>query len=262
MSYKSYLFLLLLSLSIGACKKNRVDNTSTPTPVEVVPTLPIKTQYTATPADSALPDFKEMSAKLKVTANMNGKSQSFTTQIRWHKNKKIWMSMSIIGIEGVRMLITKDSIQYIDRLNNEFLNKPYSHLSKLIKMDIPFEALERLLLGLPTFMDKNNVVISESEQLQQWNSLYGKNIQTTSFFSKINNMLIEYKAEDGVLKRNLLSRYGDFRNLGNKQFSFDRFMRFVQNGEIVEVQAKFTDVVLTENLSYPFEIPSKYKRID
>jgi hypothetical protein len=255
-----YLAVALFLMFWSSCKKTKTGLKEMDRPVATdLARMPVQA---ISPADAAIPEFKEMSAKMRVSAQLNGKNQSFNAQMRWQRGEKIWMSMSLLGIEGVRVLITKDSIRWIDRLNNEYLDKPYSHLQELIKLNIPFEALERVLLGLPALLDTTGLKVYHGAQAQEWRGSYGVGIETNAFFSKVNNMLIEYSANDPILKRNLLTRYGDFRPLNNRTFAYDRFMKFEQGADLVELQVKFTDVVITEHLSYPFDIPSKYKRID
>jgi hypothetical protein len=219
-------------------------------------------QIIATPADSSILKFNELSAKLRITAAQNGQPQSFNCQLRWKKGEKIWLSMSLLGVEGIRVLITPDSIKWIDRINNEYLLKPYSYTTQALKLDIPFEALERVLIGLPALMDKSIIKTDETDVSQEWRGVYQNTFNTAAFFSKINNMLIEYSADDPMQQRSLLCRYGDFRAVSNRIFAFDRYMKFILKKDNIEIQAKFVDVSVMENLSFPFDIPSKYKRIE
>lgn len=255
------LFLLLvIGLSTLSCRKTKTAlTTATDEPVTVI--APLKTAFQS-PADSVVLNFKELSGKMRVTATLNGRTQSFNTQIRWQKGQRIWLSMSILGIEGVRVLVTPDSVQYIDRLNSEYLQQPYRYLARLIKLDLPFESLERVLLGLPAFMDSSGIEMLDGASVSEWRGSYGNGIRTQAFFSKINNVLIEFIADDAKQRRNLITRYGDYRNIEKRLFPFERFMKFEQGAELMEMQVKFSEVSVSEGLSYPFDIPTKYKRID
>lgn len=253
--------LIFFSVAIDGCKK-RHSSRETSLQTNLQQTTQLSNPVIATPADSAILKFKELSAKLRITAAQNGQSQSFNCQLRWQKGEKIWLSMSLLGVEGVRVLITRDSIKWIDRINNEYLLKPYSYTAQALKLDIPFEALERMLIGQPALMDKSIVKTAETDVSQEWRGLYQNTFNTVAFFSKINNMLIEYSANDPMQQRSLLCRYGDFRQVTNRMFAFDRYMKFILKNDNIDIQAKFVDVSVTENLSFPFEIPSKYKRIE
>lgn len=253
--------LMVSSVALDACKKRHSSGDVLPVTTQQQ-SIPSTEQIIATPADSSILKFNELSAKLRITAAQNGQPQSFNCQLRWKKGEKIWLSMSLLGVEGVRVLITRDSIKWIDRINNEYLLKPYSYTAQALKLDIPFEALERVLIGQPALMDKSIVKTAETEVSQEWRGVYQNTFNTAAFFSKINNMLIEYSAYDPMQQRSLLCRYGDFRPVSNRIFAFDRYMKFILKNDNIEIQAKFVDVSVMENLSFPFEIPSKYKRIE
>lgn len=258
----SAIFLIAgLMFSAAACKKKSEKVDRLPRGEERVEVAPLSPQA-LTLADSAVLQFREMSAKMRVTATMNGRTQSFNAQMRWHRGNRLWMSMSLLGIEGVRALITKDSIRWIDRLNSQYLDQPYSYIASAIRLDIPFESLERMLIGLPAMMDAHSVSIIDNDQFQEVKGTYRNTYQTSAYFSKVNNMLIEYRAEDPSGERYLLCRYGDFRNINGKMFAFERYMKFVHNNEMVDMQVKFTEVHLTNNLTYPYEVPQKFRRME
>jgi hypothetical protein len=61
-------------------------------------------------------DFNTFSAKIKVDyTNSKGKQPNFIANIRMLKDSIIWVSLSNdIGIEGIRVLISKDSIKILE----------------------------------------------------------------------------------------------------------------------------------------------------
>jgi len=214
------------------------------------------------PADSSVVNFDFLSAKMRVSASLNGKNQSFNTLLRWQKGRQIWMSMSLFGIEGARVLITRDYVQWMDRMNSEYHILPIHKLAQKFSVDLDYTALERLLIGLPALSDSLPVAVKDDGQLIEWSAVNAGGYHTRAVFSKVNNMLIEYIAEDALQKRNLLSRYGDIRKIGDKHFAYDRSMRFVQRTDNIEILSKFSEVSISEQLTFPFDIPERYKRIE
>ena len=55
--------------------------------------------------------FDRLNAKLGIEALIDSISESFTVNLRIKKDSIIWMSISKLGIEGGRILITKDSVK-------------------------------------------------------------------------------------------------------------------------------------------------------
>lgn len=266
MLLKTRLLLLLMVplLVFSSCGKKRnatSEKASKVTETPVVIGTPIL-DYTQSPGEDTILQFDELSAKLKVTSVQAGTNRTFNATLRWKKGERIWVSMGILGIEGVRLMITPDSIQLIDRINAEFLNKPYSYLQKYTKMNIPFEDLERLLKGLPVRMDANQLKISNTDTSQIWKSTFAGTTETSALFTTINKMLIEFNANDTLFQRSLFSRYSDFRTMNGKLFPFERYIFIRKETESMEITMKFTELQLASGLSYPFDIPAKYNEID
>ena len=107
--YKTWILILLLSSFIISCRSPRT-----------IIKEPIK-EYGA---DYLFQKLKEnelhydwFSAKFSLDLVMDKKKTSFNGQIRMQKDSVIWISMSpALGIEMARMIITTDSIKFINRL--------------------------------------------------------------------------------------------------------------------------------------------------
>ena len=68
--------------------------------------------------------------------------------------------MSIIGIEGARVLINKDSIQIIDRLNQRNILKPISYIQKKAYINLTYKDIEKVFLAQPILFNKQKLEIS------------------------------------------------------------------------------------------------------
>lgn len=250
-------FIALTLLLSTSCKKRiqlHFDNTSS------VPTIQGHTTNQS-PADSSVLQFDFLQAKLRATAVLNGSAQTFNTQLRWQKNQKIWMSMSLFGIEGVRVLLDSSGVQWLDRLNKEYHFIPIANLSSKINADLDFQSIERLLLGLPIISQDTLLKVGGSND--KWLILKSSpksSMQISESYDIVNKMLIEYMVRDSIERRNLLARYGDVRLVNNKFFSFERLIDISQGNSNFNLQMKFTDVKIVPNLDFPFDIPDNYKK--
>lgn len=252
------ILIILVLVGFSSCKKKlKLDIASVPGVIDGDSSI---SDYES-PADSVILDFKYLQAKMKTSASLNGKTQGFNTQLRWKRGDTIWMSMSLFGIEGVRVLIDKNSIQWIDKLNGEYHYLPMNKTASIIKMDLDYLSIERLLLGLPVIKDTIPTEITTSEEWIKLNTIHSNGYTSTAVFNKINNMLIEYQANNALQSRNLIAKYGDIRKVGEKQFAFDRWVNIFQINSSFEMQSKISDIVILNELSFPFEISSSLKRI-
>ncbi|MBA3705015.1 MAG: DUF4292 domain-containing protein, partial [Bacteroidetes bacterium] len=91
--------------------------------------------------------FERLNAKLSVEALIDSSSNSFTVTLRMKKDSIIWMSISKLGIEGARVLITKDSVRFINRVENKYFKGDFTYVSKLLNTELDYEMLQSLLIG-------------------------------------------------------------------------------------------------------------------
>jgi hypothetical protein len=91
--------------------------------------------------------FNWLKAKLSAEAVIDSSSNSFSISLRIKKDSIIWMSISKLGIEGARVLITKDSVKFTNTLQNKYFKGDYAYISKLLNTELDFEMLQSLLVG-------------------------------------------------------------------------------------------------------------------
>jgi len=90
---------------------------------------------------------ENLTAKLKVTIQMNGKSISTSGSLKMKKNDVIQISLvdPIVGIAEVgRMEFTKEHVLVIDRFNKQYFDVPYEEVSFLRRANVDFNTLQSL----------------------------------------------------------------------------------------------------------------------
>ena len=151
--------------------------------------------------------FRSFQSKLKIKLNNKGKSKSYSANIRIIKDKAIWLS-STAGI--VRVLITKDSLFYYNKLQKNYLKSSFSNIDEILGLKLSYETIESLLISEPVekinksdFNDSFNSkgdpyifnwsIISNSSQIN-------KNVFEGSYFINSNNFKINqysFKTKQG-----------------------------------------------------------------
>lgn len=208
-------------------------------------------------ANSSISPFNEMNAKLKMKGTMNGSTRSFSTTLRWKKGEKIWMSMSILGIEGVRVLIRKDSIFILDKINKKYWAEPYSYLEKKAGLSIPFSDLENLFLG--NLFNTNYYSKDTSAGKYVLEGLYQK-ASATAKIDTINILLKEMSVNDTIQHRNLQAQFEDYKVFNNKWWSYKRDIQIQYGKNSISLEAFFDKIELVGSLDYSFVISDKYTR--
>ena len=90
----------------------------------------------------------------------SNKKTSFKTHLRIRKDSVIWMSITSIGIEAARVIITQDSVKLIDRLKKQYFLGDFKYINQLLGADLDYQMLEALLIG-------NSLDFNEKEKIHQ-----------------------------------------------------------------------------------------------
>lgn len=99
-------------------------------------------------------DFQWFSAKISADARTPERSNSFRATLRIRKDSAIWVSVSpAMGIEAFRLLCTRDSVKYLDKLKNQYFLGTYKRLNELTNSDLDLQALQDILVGDPLYFD-------------------------------------------------------------------------------------------------------------
>ena len=68
--------------------------------------------------------------------------------LRMRRDSVIWISVSpMMGLEGLRALVTKDSILVVDRVDKTYLYESLDYLVSQWNISQDFEEFQRMLLG-------------------------------------------------------------------------------------------------------------------
>ncbi|MBL4654861.1 MAG: DUF4292 domain-containing protein, partial [Bacteroidia bacterium] len=112
-------------------------------------------------------DYEWLSVKGKCSLEKGGGKTTFAFNIRSKKDSVIWASFSLMGIEGARALITKDSIKVLDRLNRKVYIQDYAYLKRFLPFDANLEILQNMMVGNPVLFDGSNMrMLHEENSIQ------------------------------------------------------------------------------------------------
>ena len=85
---------------------------------------------------------EQLSLKGKINLIKDEKDITLKINIKYRKDSLIWASISApFDIELFRVMITKDSVYYLNRTNKTFFIRPIIQIKTFLKTDISFETL-------------------------------------------------------------------------------------------------------------------------
>ena len=201
---------------------------------------------------------------------MAGDKQSFKADIRIIRDSVIWIELShpVLGIKAGRGILMRDSVAFINKIEKTYMAGSVSHFSEILRTYIDFDIIQNLLLGEPmreiTGKDKMQV-----ELLEKLYGLYLMPDEDPLFLHTLPNYYLEIdpttfkvkkqEAVDGV--RRINANYEDYQASGENLFpgSLKMVLAF---DNVITLQLKYLTIKTSEPVRIPFNISSKYKRVN
>ncbi|MEZ5196431.1 MAG: DUF4292 domain-containing protein [Bacteroidales bacterium] len=92
--------------------------------------------------------FDWFTAKYNLDLIIDKKKTSLSGQLRVKKDSVIWISFSpALGIEMARLLVTTDSVKFINRINKTYFEGDYRLVNDFLDSNVDFDVLQSILLG-------------------------------------------------------------------------------------------------------------------
>lgn len=126
-------------------------------------------------------------AKSEIVIERNGEKEDFTAHIRYNLKDTLWVSFTgALGIEGARMLITRDSTYILNKLEKSNLAFSQDDENYLIPYAFSLDDWKILLLNIPPKPDTSTEIVVENE-IQISTQYYSHRIHKT--YQKNNRIL-------------------------------------------------------------------------
>ena len=99
-------------------------------------------------------EYDWMSAKVATKLELSGKTHRFKSTVRVRRDSCIWISMSpALGVEAARVVITPDSLKFLNRLDKTYYIATMEEVSKKLNMSLSFDLLEDFVAGRAVAFD-------------------------------------------------------------------------------------------------------------
>jgi outer membrane lipoprotein-sorting protein len=263
--------LLLLLLAFGSCKSTKkiqaaiskkdtatmlITNQSENDSILLVKKVvsDIKGRQTA---------YKTFSAKIKAEyEDVNGKQPNITVYIRLIKDSLMWISgyATVFNIEAFRVLINKDSVFVLDKINKTLQLRSIDYLQEVTQIPFDFTTLQDLLVGNPVFFT-DSVVSYKETGTKILLATIGNSFKHLLTLDRETHFILHSKLDDVDVNRNRTAdlTYDEFEN--NNGISFSTFREItVSEKNKLDIQLKFKQYEFNKELQINFSIPKNYKR--
>lgn len=206
-------------------------------------------------------DFHSFSGRAKAKVEMGKDNQDVTIHIRIQRNKAIWMSVTgtFLNVEGVRLLITPDSVKIMNKLQGEYIAKPFNYIHRYTGAGVSFGVLQDLLLA--------NV---SSDLLRTDKLTVAQATEDVQIVGVKEDLAFQYSLNDKYRPKvfrltpvgtsnSLEAYYSSFNDVTG--YNFPQNQNIKLNASSIDVTAilNYNKIEFNQELDMPFTVPARYK---
>ncbi len=212
---------------------------------------------------AAMPQFKTLAGRMQLAYETEEKAQSITVSLRLEKDKTIWIKASILGITLAKVLITPDSVSYYETIGKTYFEGDFALLGEWLGTPINFQQAQNLLLGQSIFDLEASKYTSEIFQhkfkvqpkRQPQNFIHSLFLNPDNF--KVALETLAQPEQDRMLN----IRYNDYQKVEGQYFPNDISIVTSEGSSQTKIEINYKKIDLNVDISFPFDIPSGYERI-
>ncbi|MBK5278671.1 MAG: DUF4292 domain-containing protein [Bacteroidia bacterium] len=248
MQKKALLYLILVSLVLQACTK------------KAVPLLTIEPKT----VNIEEIDFEYFHGKARVNFRDNKKERDVRSTIRVRKDSIIWMNFSVVGVQGGKVLINKDSIVIVSTVDKEFYVFTYTELSDRFKFTINYDIIQAAFLGNPVVSRQASDIILEDPSFNILQQTRGP-VSIKSYINAASTKVEKVEMTESNSNNSLTLNYSNFQQVGQKIFPYNGVINlFYKTAAGIlsnTITFEYTKAEVGDReLRFPFNIPRKYER--
>lgn len=224
--------------------------------------------------------FDWMSAKISTKAVISNKRTEVSIKLRMRKDSAIWMSVSpALGIEIARVLITRDTIKYLNRLEKTFYEGPFDYFRTHTPIDLNFTILQSLLTGsakgilekteddgyslFKSNIHKGTYQLKKTQKKKdkkgKEDKLYAGDFGNKIWLDPNTFKLIKSEIHAQKTNKKVVSHYENFVAI-DEQLIPHKASISMKGEENITITFDFYKVVINKPLNMPYTIPEKYVR--
>jgi len=195
--------------------------------------------------------------------------------VRIVKDSIIWLSLGQdLGMELARLMLTRDSVKYLDRIHKTYFLGDYKFVSDILNTNIDFGILQSILLGNDFEYYENaefkasvdggeyRLTTSGRSKLKKYvrgnadaQRIFLQSIWLNPDNFKITRIKIKELTPDS---KKLCASYSQFQEINGSWFPAKTDYQ-ISAETPVNLKVKYSKVMVDQPLKFNFKIPSKYK---
>lgn len=209
-------------------------------------------------------DFRSFSGRAKTAVQFGDNKQDVTLNIRIDKDKAIWISVmaTVFNYEAARVLITPDSVKILNKLQSQYIVKPFSYVHQYTGTGLNFSTLQDLLIANVSrqllYTDQLTAA-SATDEVQLVGIKDNLSFQyslTTKYRPKV------YRLSTLGTGESLEAFYNGFADFAGYDFPQQQTINLAAKDMKINAVLEYKKVEFNQAVEMPFTVPASYKIIN
>lgn len=209
-------------------------------------------------------DFEYFHGRARIVFKDDKKEREVKASIRIRKDSVIWMTFSVVGVQGGKALINRDSITVVSTLDKEYYVFTYEELSKRFNFPITYQVIQSAALGNLIRPRQPSDILSTDLSFNLLAQTAGS-VSIRNYINTASAKLERVELKETESQNTLNIDYSNFQAVGPKIFPYNGtisiFYKTVTGLISNTIMFEYSKAeVGDKELKFPFNIPRKYDR--
>lgn len=222
-------------------------------------------------ADSAF-KYQWLNAKFEAAVEIDKERYNVNAQIRMREDSVMWISVTAMGFEVARAIVTKDSLKMIDRFHSRYAIKDYEYLNEILNLALDFQMVQAVLTGnYVPYIDVQKLKAAKEEKDHfELSTLSRRKSRKAGFdwepvkvelqIQKLDNRITRMFINDKEAKKEVDITYGDFRQINGALFPYKISFKS-ERKKPISIDIQYSKVSADVPQEFPFNIPRSFEPI-
>ncbi len=202
-------------------------------------------------------EFDNLETKFNIKVEGNN-SIGLKGQMRMQNDSVIWISLSLkLGIEVARVMITEDSVKFINRTEKTYLSESINGLKDRLPIETSLHFLQDLLIG-------NNIHFNEKYKATIEDNSYKLTSDRDTFWVTPKTFKVkEHELQSSMANsQQLIAKiyYDNFQKINGRLLP-TKIILDADDIFDLNIEIDYSEIKVGEKLEFPFNISKKYSRI-
>ncbi len=228
--------------------------------------------------------------KIEVSLTQKKRSDNFKASLKIKRDSFIQISLTApLGIEVARVLLTRDSIKFVDTYHKKYFLADYQYFADRYDSYLSFDCIQKILTNtFFNFVDCSGIGKSRKYKLDKTNQgyelstveekalsrkikkFYKKKRKNKDFILILQKILIDpqlfrplvISVEDVDEETSIAVNYKNLKSFSGKKFPEEIIFELSDGKDKITLELKFLKLEFDVAVEPNFRISSKYKKID